>query len=317
VLGESELSHQSAAESLPIQNIFTVLFFVSVGMLVDPLLFLRAPVEIGILVLAICVGCGLLFLLVMLLLGVLPKIAGAASGTLAQIGEFSFILSGVAVGIHIMTGEQRGMLFAAALVSILVHSMTSAAYGRLGSALGERMNFRKRRNQASIEVPAALGNHVIVVGYGRVGRVVASALSRAALPHLVIEAEWRSLRNAQRNGHTVIFGDATRMEVLRAAQPEHARLIVVALPDPFQARRVIELARQAQAGIGVVARAHSEEEYHYLIRLGVGLVVMGEREIALSMSDHVLQQMGNDAASAQAVVDDLRARLERSETAPA
>ena len=309
-LGGSDLSHQSAAASLPIQNIFTILFFVSVGMLFNPALFLKAPVEIAALVIAIVVGCGLIFLMLMLALGVRPKTAGAVSGTLAQIGEFSFILSSLAVSLAIMTGDQRGILLAAALVTILIHSLTIRAYRRLGARLDGHLEDRFAAGRSKSLTDDAeleqLADHVIIVGYGRVGSVVARALRDVGQPYSVIEGEWRTSKAARADGGIVIFGDATRAEVFHAAQPERARLVVVAMPDAFQSRRVIELAREANPGIGIVARAHSDEEFDYLTELGVDMTVMGEREIALSMSDYVLQRIGIDAARAQIEVDKLR-----------
>ncbi|NJM34110.1 MAG: hypothetical protein HC850_04665 [Rhodomicrobium sp.] len=310
VLGESELSHQSAAESLPIQNIFAVLFFVSVGMLFDPALFVEAPGQIALLVLTIVAGCGLVFMTLLLLLGVRPKIAGLAAGTLAQIGEFSFILTGLAAGLAIINSAQQGLILAAALVSILFHSLTMRFYSHLGLKLNGRFvlpgQARRRQIEPDARALAALRDHVIIVGHGRVGSLVASALKQAGHSYAVIEGEWAASKSARQPGGVVIFGDATREEVIRGARPASARLIVVALPDAFQSRRVIELARKVNPEIGIVARAHSDEEYQYLSQLGVGLLVMGEREIGLSMSDYVLRQIGLDAENAQKVVDSLR-----------
>ena len=309
VLGESDLSHQAAAESLPIQNIFTVLFFVSVGMLFDPMLALTAPAQIGVIAAAIMAGCGLIFFTLLVLLGLRPRTAGVITGTLAQVGEFSFILAGLAGGLAIMSPEQQGMLLAAATVSILLHSATIAAYTAFGYGLDRvlklpwRMPGPGTKDQRKL---AGLRDHVIVVGHGRVGSVIAAALRQADQPFSVIEGQWGVSNAARVNGSPIIFGDATQPEVLKAARPRHARLIVVALPDAFQSRRVIELARAANPDIGIVARVHSDDEYRYLTELGVGLVIMGEREIALSMSDYALRQMGLDAAAAQAVVDGLR-----------
>jgi len=309
VLGESDLSYQSAAESLPIQNIFTVLFFVSVGMLFDPKLFVEAPWEIAALVIAIIFGCGLVFLSLMLLLGVRPKIAGAAAGTLSQIGEFSFILSGLAVSLALMSGDQRGVILAAALVTILIHSVTIRGYGWVGQRLDGRFSLpmqKRRRPRAHESELTSLKDHVIIVGHGRVGSIVARALQQANRHYVVIEGEWRISKAARTEGAVVVYGDATRSEVFHAAKADQARLVVVAMPDAFQSRRVIELARNANPDIAVVARAHSDEEYQYLAQLGVGMVVMGEREIALSMSDYVLQTTGLDAERAQSIVNALR-----------
>ena len=309
VLGESDLSHQSAAESLPIQNIFAVLFFVSVGMLFDPMLFLEAPGQILLLVLAIIGGCGLIFLTLMLVLGVRPQIAGLAAGTLSQIGEFSFILTGLAVGLAIITNDQQGLILAAAIVTILLHSLTIAGYGRIGKKLQSQAELSERRRPhigPDMHELGALKDHVIIVGHGRVGRLVTRALRQAGKSYVAIEGQWSISKPARQDGVAIIFGDATRAEVFNAAKPAAARLVVVALPDAFQSRRVIELAKTANPEIGIVARAHSDEEYQYLNQLGVGLLVMGEREIGLSMSDYVLRQVGIDAESAQKLVDGLR-----------
>jgi CPA2 family monovalent cation:H+ antiporter-2 len=310
VLGESDLSHQSAAESLPIQNIFTVLFFVSVGMLFNPELFLEAPAAITALVLTIILGCGMIFLILTLVLGVRPNTAGTIAGTLAQIGEFSFILTGLAVGLGLLSNDQRGILLAAALVSILVHSLTIRAYSGIGSRLDGRVDIgigrARRRAVPDRQELNRLTDHIIIVGHGRVGSVVGRALRETGRGYVIIEGEWRSAEAARADGSLVVFGDATRAEVFRAARAGEARLVVVAMPDAFQSRRVIELAREVNPKIGIVARAHSDEEYRYLMALGVGLAIMGEREIALGMTDYVLQQAGVTAEQAQTVVNRLR-----------
>lgn len=317
VLGESDLSYQAAAESLPIQNIFTVLFFVSVGMLFDPGLFLQAPGAISALVLTILLGCGMIFLTLTLVLGVRPNTAGTIAGTLAQIGEFSFILTGLAVGVGLLSNDQRGILLAAALVSILLHSLTINAYSRIGARLDGRVDLgigrARRRVAPDSQALNKLAGHTIIVGHGRVGSVVGQALRETGREYVVIEGEWRIAEAARSNGGLVVFGDATRAEVFRAARADTARLVVVAMPDAFQSRRVIELARQVNPEIGVVARAHSDEEYRYLMGLGVGLAIMGEREIALGMTDYVLQQAGVDAEQAQAIVNSLRDGLQSEE----
>jgi CPA2 family monovalent cation:H+ antiporter-2 len=310
ILGESDLSHQAAADSLPIQNIFTVLFFVSAGMLFDPHLAITSYHEIAVIVAAIVAGAGVISFCIMLALAVPPKIAGVAAGALAQIGEFTFVLTGLAAGLGIVSTEQQGLVLAAAIISIMLHFLTVRVYAVTGHALDQilpthRLHTRRRRVDA--KGLAAMREHVIIVGFGRVGSLVGGALQICRRDYAVVEGQWRIAKAARDGGTTVIYGDATRPEVLKAAHPQHAHLIVVALPDAFQTRRVIELARRLNPEIRVVARVHSEEEYHYLMSLGVGVVIMGEREIALSMSEFTLRQAGLDAASAQAVVDGLRA----------
>jgi CPA2 family monovalent cation:H+ antiporter-2 len=315
VLGESELSHQAAAESLPIQNIFTVLFFISVGMMFDPSLVLNSSLEMGAILVAIILSGGMIFFGLALLFRVRPKSAGVTAGILAQVGEFSFILTSLAVAQTLMTQKQQGLLLAAAILSILLHSITIAAFRSLGSSLDKYLFTFSRRRIAVLKARAhaaglsSLRDHTIIVGYGRVGRLVAAALRRAELKFAVIEGEWQTAKLGGEAGDQVVFGDATQRAVLRAARPSHARVVVVALPDAFQTRRVIELAQKANPAICIVARAHSDEEYQYLRDHGAGLVVMGEREIALGMSDHVLQKMEMSPADAQAIIDALRTHI--------
>jgi CPA2 family monovalent cation:H+ antiporter-2 len=168
----------------------------------------------------------------------------------------------------------------------------------------------RRRGQARLSrlPPEGLAGHAILVGHGRVGRVVAEALKRHARPYVVIESDHELAESLRAEGVPVVWGDATRPEVLKAARPETARLLVLALPDAAGSRRVLQLARAANPDIIAVARAHDEEEAAFLEReQGVGLVVMGEREIALGMADFVMTRLGVGAAEALQTVEALRA----------
>jgi CPA2 family monovalent cation:H+ antiporter-2 len=284
--------------------------------LFNPKLLITAPLEIVCLVIAVLFGGGLIFLVIMLALHMSPRTAGIVAGSLTQVGEFSFILTGAASALGIMAIEQQGVLLAAALSSILLHSLTIRVYEWIGQHLYRLPMLSNRERSinlaaADIRALASLRRHVIIVGHGRVGSVVAAGLGMAGQTFAVIEGNWRQAKAVRASGAPVVFGDATRLDVLKAARPRHAKLIVVALPDAFQSRRVIELARQSNPEICIVARAHSEGEYRYLTELGCALVIMGEREIALSMTDYTLQRMGVNATAAQALVDELRGRAER------
>ncbi|WP_198373381.1 NAD-binding protein, partial [Roseomonas rosulenta] len=167
---------------------------------------------------------------------------------------------------------------------------------------------RRGRARLSQAPPQGLSGHAILVGHGRVGRVVAAALRRHAQPYVVIEADHQVAETLRAEGVPVVWGDATRSEVLKAARPEAARLIVLGLPDAAGCRRVLELARASNAAIIAAARAHDEEEAAFLEReRGVGLVVMGEREIALGMADYAMTRLGVDPAEALQTVEALRA----------
>jgi CPA2 family monovalent cation:H+ antiporter-2 len=310
VLGESDLSHQAAAETLPVQQIFTVLFFVSVGMLIDPMSLLRMPLEIVSVLASIIIGAGLTTLVILLLLRCPVETAAFVGAAFAQIGEFSFVLTELAYGQGQIDIAGRNLVLAAAFLSIVVNP----AMFRLAIALAPRIADlpplrRWRAGEEGDRLPQSvtLTGHAIVVGHGRVGSLVTRAFAKHGLPFVIIESDRARAEKLKALGWTVIYGDATRQEVLAAASPREARLLVVALPDAFHARHVIALARKLNPGIETVVRTHSNQEAAYLEQeAGVGLVVMGEREVALSMSDFALQRLGVASAEAQATVNSLR-----------
>ncbi|WP_201159623.1 cation:proton antiporter [Rhodoplanes elegans] len=311
VLGESDLNHHAAAEALPMQHIFAVLFFVSAGMLFDPTTLVRMPLEIATLVVTIGVGTGIVTMLILLLLRASPQTAGMVGATFAQIGEFSFILTDLAVRQGLLPGTGRDLVLAAALVAIMLNPLMFPIALRVADWLGERpamVRWREQQARSFMSRPGVLVDHAILVGHGRVGATVATALRRHGLDYVVIEADRRLAERLRDDGTPVVYGDASRAEVLGATFPELARLIVVALPDAFHARRVIALARALNPTIETVVRTHSEAEALYLADAGVGLAVMGEREIAFGMSDFALQRLGVTAEDAQETVNRLRAR---------
>ncbi|MFD2181647.1 cation:proton antiporter [Rhodoplanes azumiensis] len=310
VLGESDLNHHAAAEALPMQHVFAVLFFVSAGMLFDPTTLLRMPLEIATLVVTIGVGTGLVTMLILLALRASPQTAGMVGATFAQIGEFSFILTDLAVRQGLLPSTGRDLVLAAALIAIMLNPLMFPFALRVAEGLGERpamVRWRERQARSFMARPGVLVDHAILVGHGRVGATVAAALRRHKLDYVVIEADRRLAETLRDGGTPVVYGDASRPEVLGATFPELARLIVVALPDAFHARRVIALARALNPTIETVVRTHSEAEALYLADAGVGLAVMGEREIAFGMSDFALQRLGVSAEDAQDTVNRLRA----------
>ncbi|MEZ5788291.1 MAG: cation:proton antiporter [Xanthobacteraceae bacterium] len=316
-LGESDLSHQAAGEALPMQQVFAVLFFVSIGMLFDPKTLLDMPIEIAALLVAIVVGTGLTTTVVLLVMRASPETAALVGASFAQIGEFSFILTEQAVQRNLVDTEVRNLVVAVALLAIVLNPLmfplargfairvaTSPAFARL----------IRRRSGITLRGTPHLTDHAILVGHGRVGRTVASALRAHGLNYIVVESDRKLAEKVKAEGVRVVYGDATHEDVLRAALPLTARLIVVALPDAFQARQVIALARKLNPEIETVVRTHSEAEALYLAESGVGLAVMGEREIAVGMSDFALQRLGVEAHEARATVDQLRSSKSPDET---
>jgi CPA2 family monovalent cation:H+ antiporter-2 len=300
VLAESELSHQAAENSLPLQDAFAVLFFVSVGMLFDPSVVLERPLELLGVLFVIVVGKSLAAFAIVLAFGYPVRTALTISASLAQIGEFSFILAGLGVALGLLPPTGRDLVLAGALLSITFNPF---AFGMIApmtrwldqhprvAALLERRH-RRRVPATSAAQTADLRGHAVIVGYGRVGSVVGRALEAQGLKFAVIERNQRIVADLRAREVVAIQGDASAKGVLDLAAVEHARLVIIASPDGFQARRVLELARDRNPRIGVVIRTHSSSELAYLIRQGVDRAVMGELELALEMTDYALRTLG-------------------------
>jgi CPA2 family monovalent cation:H+ antiporter-2 len=312
LLGESPLGHQAAAETVPLQRVFVALFFVSVGVLVDPAAMVAMPGASLATLAAVLLGTGGAILALLLLLRVPVPAAATVAGAMTQIGEFSFLLSALAIGAGVLPEAARGPILAAATLTILATPLTQAMADRLALRIEGTRRMRAwlmRRGRARLSHPPAQGldGHAILVGHGRVGRVVAAALRRHAVPYVVIETDHRMAEALRAEGVPVVWGDATRIEVLKAARPETARLIVLGMPDAAGCRRVLDMARAANPAIIAAARAHDEAEAAFLAREdGMGLVVMGEREIALGMADFAMTRLGVPAEEALRTVEGLR-----------
>jgi len=312
VLAETELSHQAAENSLPLQDAFAVMFFVSVGMLFDPSVVIERPLELLGVLFVIVVGKSLAAFAIVLAFGYPVRTALTISASLAQIGEFSFILAALGVGLGLMPPEARDLILAGALLSITFNPF---AFGMIApmtrwldrhprvTALLERRN----RRQAPAG-PQAIGlrNHAVIVGYGRVGSVVGHALEAQGLKFAVIENHQRIVEDLRAQNTVAIQGDASAPGVLDLAAIEHARLMVIASPDGFQARRILELARERNPRIAIVVRTHSASELAYLIGQGVDRAVMGELELALEMTDYALRSLGVSAERSKMVTQWLR-----------
>ena len=308
ILSESEMSHQAGADSLPLKDAFAVLFFVSVGMLFDPSILLREPLAVLAVVAVIMVGKSLAAFVIVLAFRHPVRTALTVSASLAQIGEFSFILAGLGASLGLLPQEGRDLILAGALLSIALNPVTFAGVAPMTRwleshphllALLERSGAERHR----IPVTSAAGfrNHAIVVGYGRVGGAVGPVLSAEKLPFVVIERDHLMLASAQAQGVPTIEADAAAPGVLEAAGLRYARLLVVATPDSFQARRIVELARNLNPTVDVVVRTHSADEFRALEELGANRVVMGERELARGMLEFSLRSLGVPAERARAV----------------
>ena len=283
ILSESQLSQQAAAESLPLRDAFAVLFFVSVGMLFDPAILIREALPVIATVLIIVIGKSLAALAIVLAFRYPLGTAMTVAVSLAQIGEFSFILAGLGMALGLLPEAGRDLILAGALLSILLNPALFAGLTWLTPWI-ERYD-RTLAQEGEQEEPAqaipettTLEEHNVVVGAGRVGRRVVEALKLAAPSLLVIDEKEETVAKLMENGVEAIAGNAT--QILPAANLAKARTLLVAIPDTFEAGQIVQQARALNPTLEIIARAHSDAEADHLRSYGASSVVLGEQEIA-------------------------------------
>ena len=306
ILSESELSHRAANESLPLRDAFAVLFFVAVGMLFDPTILLRDPLPVLATVLIIVFGKSLFSFVIVLAFRQPVSTALTISASLAQIGEFSFILAALGVGLGILPEEARDLILGGSIISILLNPLIFMLLDRLRPRLEQKFGTghvesadrtepgfapaESAPEEAAEEEPAhatTKTGHIVLVGYGRVGIVVADALLERQANFLVIEDAEARANAARAKGIEVIDGNAAAGKVLNLANVDVAATVIIAIPNAFEAGQATEQARKANPNVLIVARAHSDEEEEHLKSLGANVVILGEREIAMGMVDVV------------------------------
>ena len=296
VLAESELSQQAANESLPLRDAFAVLFFVSVGMLFDPFVLLEHPLAVIAALAIIWIGNSGVGFLIMRALRQPPATGLLIGASLAQIGEFSFILANLGVRLGLLPEDGRDLILVVAILSILVNPAFFVAMERIRPRLERRLEVpgapgkeAPEPETAGRDLPVtALTDHAVIVGYGRVGGRVGDALRQDDVPLLVIEDNEDIVRKVRDSGVEVITANAASGEAIRAANLGQARWLFVAVPNAFEAGQIIEQARGISPTLPIIARAHSDAEVDYLQKLGANVTIMGEREIADAMVEHAL-----------------------------
>jgi len=296
VMRESPLSHRAAEESLPFRDSFSVLFFVSVGMLFDPQVLLNEPLRIVAVVAIIVIGKSLAAFVLVLLFGYPLNTALTVSAGLAQIGEFSFILAGLGLSLGILPEAASSLILAGAIISIAVNPLVFHAIEPLQvwiRAKSKRAQLFERSEDPLATLPMTtdlnrLSGHVVIVGYGRVGRRIGAALAAQGISFVLAEENREIIQAARDQGIAAVSGDATEPMVLVQAHIHRARLLVIATPDTLNVRRMIEIARTVNPRIETVVRTHSEQEAELLEKEGAGKIFLGEHELASSMSEYVL-----------------------------
>ncbi|MDE3813035.1 Kef family K(+) transporter [Sinorhizobium meliloti] len=295
ILAESQLSQRAAQETLPLRDAFAVLFFVSVGMLFNPMILVEQPLLVAATFLIIVIGNAAAASAIAVMFGYSLPIAVTLGLSLAQIGEFSFILAGLGVELNLLPETGRDLVLAGAILSILINPLLFAGLDRLMPRLENRAPVRTEEEGRIDITPklttTSLTDHAILVGYGRVGRLVAETLQNAGQPYLIVEERQVVADQLRAGGVDVISGNAARPGLLEAANVNSAKWLISAIPNPFESGNFIEHARATNPKLEIIARAHSDAEVEYLKRLGANLIIMGEKEIARSISEHILSNI--------------------------
>jgi CPA2 family monovalent cation:H+ antiporter-2 len=305
VLRESEFSHRAAEDTLPLRDAFAVLFFVSVGMLFDPGVLVSEPLKVLAVVAIIVVGKSLAAAALVLLLRYPLNTAITVSASLAQIGEFSFILAGLGMSLGVLPAAGQSLILAGALISIALNPLLFAATGPATRWIRERSALARQldsRDDPLAELPMStaaelLANQVVIVGYGRVGRGIADALQAAKQPFVVVDDKRETIEQLRAMGTAAVLGNAIEPGTLIQAHIATARLMVIATPDTLEVRQMISTARTLNPGIEVALRSHNAEEAERLVQEHAGTVFVGEQELARAMTAFVLARVVRPAAA--------------------
>ncbi|OAX86162.1 cation:proton antiport protein [Xanthomonas nasturtii] len=287
LLKESELSHKAASDSLPLRDAFAVLFFVSVGMLFDPMILVEHPWQVLATFLTVTVGKSLAAFVIVRAFGHPTGTALTISTSLAQIGEFSFILAGLGVQLAILPETGRDLILAGALLSIIANPF-------LFSWLDRWQARQAQDAPAAVEPELPPGpalpadGHAIVIGYGRVGSALAQLLRSRGVPVLVIDDNGDHVAKAHAAGIPGIRGSAAADRVLAEARPENAKIAILAIPQPLEAGEALAKLRAINPSLTLLARAHSDAEVKHLLEHGADGAVLAERELAYSLAEMVM-----------------------------
>jgi Kef-type K+ transport system, predicted NAD-binding component len=288
MLNESELSHKAAHDSLPLRDAFAVLFFVSVGMLFDPMILVQHPWQVLATVLIIMFGKSAAAFFIVRAFGHSKGTALTISASLAQIGEFAFIIAGLGVGLKILPQEGQSLVLAGALVSIMLNPIV---FGLLDRWLARHAE----KTPVMAEVPDMppgpsldLHDHAIVIGYGRVGSHLAQVLRDRGVPVLAIDDNREHVLRAHAAGIPAIRGSAAADRVLAEAHPDRAKIAILAIPQPLESGEALAKLRALNPNLTLLARAHSDAEVKHLLEHGADGTVMAERELAHSLAEMVM-----------------------------
>ena len=308
VVSEADISHQAAADALPLQDAFAALFFVSVGMLFDPGFLLEEPVLVIVVVMLIVLAKPLVTQLLLTVLHFPERPGLLISASRAQIGEFSFILATVGLAEGIFDDSQVSLILAGSIISILLNPLMFSGAARTARYLRGPLPIRLPFRPFHIEPPAEMGlrGHAVVLGGGRVGALIIAELRQLDIPMIVVDFHRDVVDALRASGVPSIYGDAANPQLMRHLDLPHARVVVVAISDELAARLFVERAREMMPELPIVVRTHNEAERSHLDAFPFTEAIMGERELAIEMASYALRQFGLPLADVDAVAQEFR-----------
>jgi CPA2 family monovalent cation:H+ antiporter-2 len=316
VVGESDVSHKAAADALPLRDAFSVLFFVSVGMLLDPAYLVANPIVVLAVVALVVIGKSVAAVGIVALLGYPVRTGLTVGAGLAQVGEFSFILATAGAGLGLLPHEAYLLVVAGALISITLNPLMFALVDPLDAWLKRHPALRGRLDHGGgrLAVPAdshePMSGHAVICGWGRVGRTVARALEARSFRFVVVEEDRRTLEALRKRGIHALYGDIADAQLLHHAAIERARVLVFAAYDPPAAEFAVEHSRRVNPRIEIVARVETPEEARRLLDRGASQTVEGERELAVQMARYTLRRFGVTSREVDVITQGLRRRPE-------
>ncbi len=301
VLNESELSHRAAQDTLPLRDAFAVLFFVSVGMLFDPMVLIEQPLGILAVLAIIIIGKSAAALVLVRLFGHSRRTALTISVSLAQIGEFAFILAGMGLALGVMDKDAQNLVLAGAIVSIMLNPVL---FTLLDKYLERTETIEEQLLEETLEdetqIPVDICGHAIIVGYGRVGGMLADKLRRRGIPLVVVEDTRARFEGLAENGFSAILGNGANKDIISLARIECAKTLLLTIPNGYEAGEIVATAKEINPDVTVIVRAHYDDEVSFIKERGADHIIIGEHEIAKSMAT----LMCNDVEEFGCSIDD-------------
>jgi len=312
VLSESDLSHQALSDVVPLRDVFALIFFVSVGMLLDPAYMLAHAGLVATLVAAVTIGKALVCGGVARAFGYIYQAPFLVGLGLSQVGEFSFVLARSGLSGGFLTKDTYDLALTTTVLSMAISPLVFRLAAPIGRRLGRLGPAGTPPAAASAGARAVMGQetaHVVVAGYGRTGRAVANALQAAGVAAVVLDVNNQAVAAAEAAGHRGVWGDTSSEEVLHAAGVGHARVLVVAVPDWNAARVAIERSRRINPDLFIVARASAARHLESLAALGVNAAVQPEFEGGVEMTRQALRRLDRSEPEIELLTEAARRAL--------